>query len=219
MLFRLPVIFAQFDALSLETDLTLLRAGLYDVVAQFLEIESRLQAFYETFNRSVSGPVYWPVLSTVESNVDDEEAGKLFPVWFRFPSFSVALTVVTYWSNSMVVHNQLGHAYDRLERLPPCVDDGCFPVFSSAYAEVPAGGGRNLKWEVMAKNICQSVEYFSQECMGSLGPLVILSFLAGCYSCFGNTAGDWSREMRWVADAMVRVKRRLGFATGNLLGG
>jgi len=214
MLFHLPAIFGQFDAVSRERDQNVLRAGLYEVVAKFLEIESGLQGFYESFSRSVSGPLYWPALSTLESRVDDEESGKLFPVSFQFPSFSVALPVITYWSNSMVLHNQLGHAYDRLKMLTPC-DDGSFPALPSA--QVPCDGGR--KWEVMAKNICQSVEYFSQDCMGSLGPLTILSFLTGCYSCFGNAAGDWSREMRWISDSMLQVKRRLRFPTGNLLEG
>jgi hypothetical protein len=212
-LFHLPVIFGRFDAVSRERNEDVLHAGLCDVIASYLKIESVLQGLHENFNRSISGSLYWPELSTLESPLDDEESGRLFPVSFQFPSFSVALTVTTYWSNMMIIHNQLGHAYDRLESLPPLDNHNSQPLPS-----VPAPCASGSKWETMAKNVCQSVEYFLQDHMGSLGPLTILSFLSGCYSCFGNGAGHWSREMCWISDSMLQIKKRLGFPTGNLLG-
>jgi len=214
MLFHFPAIFRRFDAVSREKDQGVLRAGLCDVIAKFLEMESALQGLHENFKRSVSSPLYWPALSTLESRLDDEKSGKLFPVSFQFPSFSVALTVTTYWSNMMVLHNQLGHVYHKLETLTKTCEDGSLPALSSVQASYDEGG---RKWEIMAKNICQSVEYLSQDHMGSLGPLAVLSFLSGCYSCFGNAAGDWSREMHWISDSMLQAKRRLQFPTGNFL--
>ncbi|KAK0751820.1 hypothetical protein B0T18DRAFT_318071 [Schizothecium vesticola] len=213
-LFDLPAIFGKFDAVSRERDRSILCAGLGEVIAKYLEIESVLQRMHQDFSKSVSGPLYWPELSTLESRLDNEESGKLFPVSFRFSSFSVALTVTTYWSNMMVVRNQLGHAYNRLEARTSADDDS-----SSALPFLQSSCERDSGWEFMAKNVCQSAEYFLQDHMGTLGPLSILSFLSGCFSCFGNNAGDWGREMYWISDVMLQIKKKLGMTASTPLGG
>jgi len=213
-LFDLPAIFGRFDAVSREKDRSILCAGLGEVIAKYLEIESVLQRMHEDFSKSVSGPLYWPELSSLESRLDNEESGKLFPVSFRFSSFSVALTVTTYWSNMMVVRNQLGHAYTRLEVRTSVDDDS-----SSALPFLRPSCERDSGWEFMAKNVCQSVEYFMQDHMGTLGPLSILGFLSGCFSCFGNNAGDWGREMYWISDIMLQIKKKLGMTASTPLGG
>jgi len=177
-------------------------------------VESVLQDLHANFSKSVSGPLYWPELSTLESRLDDEKSGKFFPISFKFPSFSIALTVATYWSNMMVIHNQLSHAYDRLKLLTPTENGSHLTI-----ASVQQIRERDSTWQTMAKNVCQSLEYFLHDNMGSFSHMSILALLSGCYSCFGNAPGDWSREMGWISDSLQKIKKRLGLPAGNLLGG
>jgi len=76
---------------------------------------------------------------------------------------------------------------------------------------------RNM-WHTMARNICQSVEYFLQDKMGVMGPLAILTQLRECKSCLENDSfpEKSSREICWTTDLIERIQKRVDFPVNNL---
>jgi hypothetical protein len=227
-LFSLPDVIGQFDAVAQETDHTKLRAGLHDIIEKYSEIDTVLQRLYANFDQSVSGPLYWAALSTLDSCVDNDQHGKAFPVSFHFPNFSIALIVATYWSNMMVVHIQLMYVYAKLAAVesPEDISGGAQDTQCSTAADSKSYEAMQFyersrehasKWTTMAKNICQSGEYFMQDNMGAHGALSIITLLSGCYSCFENSPSDWSREINWIAEYMCRIKKKVNLPSRNLL--
>lgn len=229
LLFDLLLIYQQFDGLCHEIDQILLRDGFHDIIVKLLKVESALRAFYVNFARSVSGPLYWSEFSTFESRVDDRRLGKVFPISFHFPTFLVAQVITTYWSSMMAVHNQLSRTYEKLADIETSTtsngttDSLPQPIYADGghYSSVPSdrlSRDHGNIWKTMARNVCQSVEYFSQDKMGWLGRFYILSLLAGCNICFGSVPEDCSRESSWVYESMVRTKKLLNLPETNLLG-
>lgn len=229
-LLNLPDVIGEFDALSQETDQQVVCAGLHEIIEKYLEIESVLQNLYGNFDQSVSGPLYWAALSTLDSCLDNDKQGKTFPVSFHFSNFSIALTVATYWSNMMVVHIQLTHTYAKLAAIESPETTSCAAHDTQGLIAADNGSHQaaqfyqlslehGSKWTTMARNICQSGEYFMQDNMGAYGALSIITLLSGCYSCFDNSSGDWSREISWIAEFMYKVKKKVNLPTRNLLEG
>lgn len=227
-LFSLPAIIRQFDTISETTDRAILRAELNDIIAKYLQIDAVLQGLYKKLDGMVSGPLYWTTLSTLESRLDNDTQGKLFPVSFQFPAFSIAMTVSTYWSNMMVIHIQLMYAYGKLAMVESAetidTDTDCFlpSVFGNDGSPLATPSAQKFhehgdRWREMARNICQSVEYFMRTDMGAYGALTILSVLGGCHSCFRNAPGDWSREVGWISEFIYRIKTNVYLPTRNLL--
>lgn len=211
-----------------ETDQTKLRDGLHDIIEKYSEIDTVLQRLYANFDQSVSGPLYWAALSNLDSCVDNDQHGKVFPVSFYFLNFSMALIVATYWSNMMVVHIQLMYVYAKLAAVESTEtisdeahDAQCSTIADNWSYEAVQFYERSQehasKWITMAKNICQSGEYFMQDNMGAHGALSIITLLSGCYSCFENSPGDWSREIDWIAEYMCRIKKKVNLPSRNLL--
>ena len=55
-------------------------------------MDTELQKFYEDFESTVAGPVFWPRLSELNLLPDDYEVENLFPVVFQFNSLADAFT-------------------------------------------------------------------------------------------------------------------------------
>jgi hypothetical protein len=72
----------------------------------------------------------------------------------------------------------------------------------------------------MARNICQSVEYFLQDKMGVMGPLAIITQLRGCKSCLENDSvpEKSNREIGWTIDLIERIQKRVDIPVNNLFG-
>lgn len=226
--FAIAAIIQQFDELSHETSLNLLRDGYRTILAKLLNVESALRGLNGNFEKSLSGPLYWAELSTFESLQDDAKLGKLFPVSFHFPAFVVAQFIVTYWSGMMAAHNHIMYTYNKLAEIESRI--ALTRVISNSRLLEPAIVGNyqtvsfDLQsrkhgeiWVTMAKNICQSAEYFLQNKMGELGSFYMLTLLSGCNSCWKSDVGNWSREISWVAETMDRIKSDAHLPLDNLL--
>ena len=185
-------------------------------------VESSLRSLYENFEKSASGLLYWPELSTLESSSDDARLGKVFPVSFHFPAFFVARFVTTYWAGMMGLRHLLMSAYRKLaevesmsvlnsttERTPWPTSAGNVPP------DLPFYEHRN-EWKSLVMNICQSVEYFLQDKMGISGPLTILASLRACKRDLESDAHNWSREIEWIADILERMQQRIDFPVNHL---
>lgn len=219
-MFAIPAIHQQSDGLSRETDQTVLQDGHRGVIAKCLKVESELRSLFETFEQSASGPLYWPELSTLESHLDDVRLGKVYPVSFHFAAYSVAQVNTTYWSAMMTIHHQLMYTYNKLAAMefstqsagsttdddPESVTVGL--VFHSAVPSAMRAREHSDIWKTMARNICQSVEYYLT---GWVGPVYLLPLLWGCKSCLESTHEDWSREISWIVDMMGRIMKKFDF--------
>lgn len=217
----MPAIFRQFDEVSGKKNQNALQNGLRDIAAKLWKTKSTVQAIYDNFEKSVSGPLYWPELSTLESPLDDTKLGKVFPVQFHFSAFFVATVVTTYWSTMMAAQLQLMYTLGKLAAIesPTSVTDS--PLRPTAADNGPKAvlfdqrsREHGDKWIAMARNCCQSAEYFLQDRMGELGSLSALTILAGCLSCFAIEPERWSREIGWITDLIGRIKKKCNIPVG-----
>jgi hypothetical protein len=226
----MPAVFRQFDSIFREQDQIIVERRLHEIVAKCLKLDSALRRLHENFGKTTTGPLYWPELSTIESPVDDIASGKVFPVSFHFPSFFVAQVLSVYWSSMMAIHHMLMFAFNRLDVIKPPT-----PLSStsdSSQSGTPSSGSthkpgqtepRSCKhrttWETMAKNICQSVEFFCQDSMGWAGPVSVLMPLRGCKGCFQGTPEAWDREIRWIAHRTEEIHKKFDFRLARIMGG
>jgi hypothetical protein len=210
LIYAFPAIFRRFDRLKHAHNKEFVASGLKEIVFRCAELEKLLKARYERFEKLISGPLYWPSLSTLHSDLDDSKAGKVFPISFCFPNFSVALIVTNYWCGMMLVHYQLMFTHRKLEAITQFtpwsgnVTDSLLPsnitVQSKAHAD---------QWHATIKKICQATEYFLNDDMGAYGAMTALTQLSGCMSCLlDDLPVTWGREIAWMSEVMTRVKSK-----------
>ena len=94
----------QFDLARSEPDPVIRRRLCVTIITRASKVESAIRKVFQKFKASVSGPLYWPEMSTLKSTTDDPELGKVFPISFHFPTFSVAQVLTTYWSSVLTVN-------------------------------------------------------------------------------------------------------------------
>ena len=104
----------QFDLTRSEPDPVVRRRLCVTIITRASKVESVIRKVFQKFKASVSGPLYWPEMSTLESTTDDLELGKVFPISFHFPTFSVAQMLTTYWSSVLTVNFYLACTYSIL---------------------------------------------------------------------------------------------------------
>ncbi|KAI5463863.1 hypothetical protein BGZ63DRAFT_403128 [Mariannaea sp. PMI_226] len=222
LLFDLSSTFRQLQLISPGMQPHEVHHELRSIVANALEVETRFTTVYNDLQSSVSGPLYWPELSTIQSPVDDEvNLGKVFPISFQFPTFFIAKSCTTYWSSSMAVHFLLSKTYRKLALIesflgPRSVNDTAAPTLSSS---AHLSSEHNDKFRAMAKNICQSVEYLLAEDMGDVGPLNLLPQLRGCRNTLQESAGSasLSREIRWIDGFLEQIQNRFSFPINSVV--
>ncbi len=192
------------------TDPHMLANGYRNCIKRLREVDSALRDRYADFQTSAwSGPLYWPELSTLDSELDDPISGKLFPISFRFPTYTVAQCVTMYWGGVLATDYPLMDACGKLAALEPGVD--------AAAQNRKRSDMYRTEWTTMAKNICQSTEYFMAEEMGGMGSMHMLSLLRGTQSCYQTSAENWSNEISWIASMMERLQKRFSFSVDEVL--
>lgn len=191
-------------------------------------MDSRLSEWFTHLESKVSGPLYYPKLSTMESSADSSELGKLFPVSFHFPTYIVGQSLVFYWVAVIVVHAHMCAMYEKLaqqttafETMKEHVPCTCGKVDGSSSSTVvttclhhfhtemlPPLGHRKDWAQKTTRNICQSVEYFLQDQLRTVGPVSILPPLVVVKEYWKYTPGNWFRESLWVKDMIARIKSK-----------
>ncbi|KAH8198849.1 hypothetical protein TruAng_006957 [Truncatella angustata] len=173
-----------------------------------LKLESRLDEWYRNFKSTIAGPLYYPELSHGEYTVDNGQLGKLFPVAYQFPAFSVAQNVLFYWTALLSVHSHVGWMYKTLSHLTETLD--------LIRADLPCTCGVSdclrhftmdpflhlrdkMNWpRTIAYDICQSIEYCLQHSTRGFGPISIMPVLAVVKGHWINWPGDYVREIAWI---------------------
>jgi len=230
LLFRIGAIMQQADKLDEEKDLDVVEEGTHDLIAESMKIVSALDGLYAKCEQASSGPLYWAELSTLESSLDNETQGKVFPVSFCFSAFVIGQVVTTYWSGLMTIHLSLMHSYQRLASIEMRRRGS---EIAYQYIHPPAGQSSNITvlsgpletkarehhatWTAMAKNICQAAEYMIQSKMGWLGPISMLTLLEGSKVCFGDEAEKWSKEIGWIEEMMDIIRQKFTFPVDEIL--
>jgi len=201
-------------------------------VVEGQRLESKLNGWLEGYKSTVPGALYHPELSKIDSTVDSPEAGKLFPVAFRFPAYIVAQSMVYYWVGLMSVQAHFCFTYNTISQLLttldsigrdklPCTctcgleDEGmgcCLQHFTMQM--LPPLGHREDWPRTTARNICQSVEYFFQDKLRGFVAARVLPALALVKGFLRYARGDWTREIAWIDEMLGRIS-----ASGNAVAG
>lgn len=232
ILLKSPIVFVDLDAVQHETCRHKVLAALLRSIRESWRVDAELDAWFAALEGSVSGSLYWPVFARIKTPADDGEQGQLFPVAFRFPSLIIAHTLVLYWTAAVILRQYLCYLYQRVEELVgdtealgaapcTCVLDGQGANPEVATADGPTACLRHFKkhelpplrhrkdWtKTVARDLCQSVEYFLEDSMRCLGPAAILPSLMAVGWLLEHEPGDWARELTWVNYMMGLVQRK-----------
>lgn len=227
LLLEMPEIYHRMDEVGREKCLTKILPGLIDIADLCWQIDMKLNKWYTLFETYVGGPLYWPKLSTSVSSADNTESGKVFAVAFHFPSYDVAHAMILYWLALLLVHPILCLIYEQIESFVgmgqkgmkcSCsaeqrseISDIVTPISSLCPRHIttnklPPLGFRTQWAGGPARNICQSAEYVMQEEMGEMGITIMLGRILMVREFLVYASGDWTRELRWIADLMNKIQ-------------
>ncbi|KAH7391597.1 hypothetical protein BKA64DRAFT_678013 [Cadophora sp. MPI-SDFR-AT-0126] len=181
------------------------------IVNQGWKLDIMLRAFYRRFERTTAGPLFWPRLSSEPFDVEQEyESESIFPVAFQFPSMTVAHTCMVYWATCCILWSGLKVLYSLL-----AVFKAQMEAYSCPGETPPASLDLNdlpplehgVDPTVLAKNICQSVEY----CMQA-GPMTPASAVFPLKVAIETLSADPTaeKEVAWAEDAMERIRSGTG---------
>ncbi|KAK0719102.1 hypothetical protein B0H67DRAFT_147634 [Lasiosphaeris hirsuta] len=214
-----------------------LRRALLDgleCVGEGRRIEAVLEAWHDRFRAVAPGALYHPELSQMASALDSSEAGKVFPVIFRFPSFIVGQNMLYYWITLMSVQAHLCFTYASLAQLSDTLDsvgrDNLVCTCTCAGVAEPATCLRHFAVELLpplghreewptgpAYHICQSIEYFMLHHARAFGPASVIPGLLLVKAYWMFAPADMSREMTWVNEMLCRVRTGGGSIAGPLM--
>ncbi|KJZ75785.1 hypothetical protein HIM_04942 [Hirsutella minnesotensis 3608] len=199
------------------------------LIEQGQRLKDLLESWFKGFQAAVPGPLYHVELSKIETAFDELELGKLLPIAFYFPSFSVGQALVYYWIAIVIIQSRLHQTQAYLESLDsnelPCTcgtagetPSSCVRHFSAD--SPPSFGTNDVDVRAAACNICQSVEYFLQDTMRGFG---LASMLPGLMwvKWFWSQKLDshcWDRELAWIDDVVGRIHSS-GYGIAAALGG
>ena len=230
ILLSIPRILAQTDASKLEDRPLKKLAGILESVRLCWEADKTLREWFDRFDASMPGPLYWPEFSTLHSTADTSRSGKLFPVAYRFQAFIIGQTLVFYWVSLTIVHQHLSRLYLALQRsaadnsrrlLVPCTCDSAAEIIGAAESirsttclrhfavdKLPPLGLRRDWARSVAYEICRSVEYFLHPAARDVGPASIFPALRILRFLWKGLPGDWEREQAWLRDMIAIVQER-----------
>lgn len=204
-LFEMPAVLRQWDAVVDETDDTIVQKECDAIVKRCNELDAGLRDWYVQYEQSYSGTMYNTAFCMLDSKFDSEEYGKVFPISYHYPVFTLAYVLITYWSGVMVVHNLAMAAQYKLAYVASS------PPSSTASARAAAERHTDI-WVSMVRNMCQSTEYFMNEETGRVGPTTAMGVLQGCMACLGGGPKPWEREQGWIMEMMARIAKKLNLS-------
>jgi hypothetical protein len=223
-----PAIYALSDAAKREISKRKSLIGMIKAVQLCWKLDSELRNWYDLFNASSQGMLYWCELSTIATSADSPILGKLFPVAFRFPTYIIAQTLVLYWAALAIISEQLCRLYkvlgsveieidrDEIETHEcTCEESGipdmpahiCAMHFTTEKCQ-PLGEREDWSYHI-ARNICQSVEYFLQPNMRRIGPACILPPLMFLKTAWERNGEESQRQVTWVSEMLLKVQGRM----------
>ncbi|CAK7238393.1 hypothetical protein SEUCBS140593_010641 [Sporothrix eucalyptigena] len=238
---QIPGLLACIRVIKAETRLPAILSHTLEALQLAWRIEEGLAAWFDRFEASVSGPLMVPKLARIPSATDDPTLGKLYPVAFHFSHFAIGQAITLYWAGLVILYTFLSNAYRQLRRLvyavagleedmAPCTcgdrggnDETIESEVQKEKKASPRNCVRHFRLnmlqplqrratpQVVADQVCQSVEYFLQEDMGILGGTLIFPPLLIVRNARLSWDGDTSRQSRqgmWINEMMQRIARK-----------
>lgn len=197
-----------------------------ELVDRGWKLETKLRQIFKDLEKSHRGPLYWPEFSTEDNPADSVELGKVFPVSYRFAELPIAHTCMLYWTTVILLWAVMSKLYTILLSAvdlnqPACRSDVNSQVEGNGAAEgkdaqLPQpqfDTNRLLPLEPRvdvisaSRNICQSLEYFMQDSMKSLGPQVAVIPLMAVLETLPAFPGC-KRELDWAKAAFANINRK-----------
>lgn len=180
--------------LGKEVDHEAILLGIVELLKRCWKLDEEFKAFYTDLETTYLGPLYWPNLSGVsEPDVDDSTQGKIFPVSFHFPNFQMAHLCALYWTASCILWSGMRYSYTLLASFQ--IDPSLFQLPLLEHRVDVAS---------CARNICQSLEYFTREEHRVLGMTALVFPLKVAIETF-NDAQGCERELAWALAAMTKI--------------
>lgn len=188
-------------AMPLDSPEALLLPSL-EIVDQCWKLDVRLQAWYTRLEKEISGPVYWPELSTGVCLVEDPDLGNVFPVAFHFSDLKIAHVCMLYWATFSILWSGMASLYQVMERFHPSDGSGdCSRTFRASQLP-PLEHRKDVT--ALGKNICQSIKFCIDDQVGGFRPVSVvfpLKVAIEALQCGPNCV----RELAWAEAAMKHI--------------
>lgn len=171
-----------------------LLAPMTALIQRSWKLDTRLQAFYKRLESQTTGPVYWSQLSKGFNNSiqgDMLDGIEVFPVAFQFQDIDTAHTCTRFWATNAILWSGMKFIYTLLGTFSPAI-----------LAQIPPLEHR-ADVSALAKNICQSVEYFISRGK-SVGPVLTAFPLKVAIETLNDDVAC-GRELAWAKAAMERI--------------
>jgi hypothetical protein len=162
----------------------------------------KLDKWQESCRRSASKTPYWAVPARMHNPSDDAFSNSLFPFALEYESLDVAMPMVLNYGVMLQI-------LAAILQLDPFLGSSSDPAKNFYGIEAPESNGNNshtnnkytsiaairVEANNLARLICQSMEYFLRDDMGTLGPhsTCYTQWVAKCY--FGQVG--LGRELEW----------------------
>ncbi|KAH6716682.1 hypothetical protein BKA61DRAFT_546089 [Leptodontidium sp. MPI-SDFR-AT-0119] len=191
------------------------------IVGQSWKLDVKLRAFYRRLEKTTAGPLFWSKLSTKPVDIDEsQESANIFPVAYQFPTMTVAHSCMVFWATTSILWSGQKALYSllaaykaQLDMLTPPGNGP--PNLGFDLSELPSLENR-VDVSVLAKNICQSVEF----CMNA-GPMTPTSAVFPLKVAIETLCADptCAKELVWAEEIMERIRTGTGVRIIGHLGG
>lgn len=169
---------------------------------KYWRLDARLQDLQRELESDAAGPLYWPVLSSLESSADDHILGKVFPAVFEFPDLRTANTMMLLWTTMAMARAGCTGLHGYMQELSIKGQSQAVSMFR----QLPSLESCE-SWISLARNACQCVEYCVKEPASGFARLtasVPLQVLTGYLQ--GDSRGR--RELVWTYGMLERISKR-----------
>jgi hypothetical protein len=235
LMIQLPPIMEVFDSRPTASNSGAINTANRPFLTRMLQSCSHLNAdllsWYKHLRTQISGMLYWTVPCMTQSPADNAVYGPVFPLAFEFANLSVAQLLLLYWSTLILLHRVMKEVLQELEQhaIEQSMTQDNFGnletidsnesrfnhKFAKAQLPCPDSSSRpypsNNDIALLAKNICQSMEYCYLTKSGTLG-LQSTIFPLWVAQEFYASQPDRGREMSWCSEVhnMTRTDSRYG---------
>ncbi|KAH8901329.1 hypothetical protein GQ53DRAFT_800818 [Thozetella sp. PMI_491] len=230
IMLKLPAIY-KYDGMIGDRTLRLrerIVAGLQCVRACW-RFDQALTDWLKELGEKYPGPLFW--VSTTKADInplqgkDESPVIALFPAIYEFPSYMLAYALLRYWISRVIVSYHLCQTYQTLESLvaergatkrevvectctnsPNTKMASCLRHFS--LDQLPPLGYRKNWTQSIARNICQSIDFFMQDKWKMVGRVVLMPPVKIMQSYWEIDENDRTRELAWATETITRICKR-----------
>ncbi|KAL2061561.1 hypothetical protein VTL71DRAFT_6938 [Oculimacula yallundae] len=207
--------------LELQARPDLLLLAIMSIVDQSWKLDVKLRAFYRRLEKSTAGPIFWSTLYTGPLKIEESTRDfKVFPVAYVFPSMATAHACMVFWATTSILWSGQKALYSLLAAYKAQLDGFLshgheVPNIGFSLNDLPTLENRE-DVSVLAKNICQSVDFCK-----NAGPMTAVSAVFPLKVAIEILGADSSleKELAWAEDAMEKIRTGTGVRILGHLGG